>query len=215
MWAVVATSLWLRSDRKITGDKNESSPLEDIKNDLITTNRWEREVATHRQINTDNVDKLKSDIRNYVLNNVFSLAKQMVGTKDKEKILDILIVFFSGIGDVFDINDVGLKSELDRFIAYKDAKKDIEVKQQRVNKRKRVLIQTHIRKTQQLTYGLNSSIMFRSLYRTIPEIRTAVPLQFHQSLESIERVADKFLTEMLNNLDKDWSKIIKVDMNEL
>lgn len=196
--------------------QKQISILEDIKANLIVMHDCERNVAINKNVTipAENIKKLKTDIYNYVTNIEQSLFKQITDVSSKEKVLDALIKFFVGIGDVFDINNLGLKNELQNNDTYKLAKADIAVKQQQL-KKKKILIQSHVRKANLLTYGLNSSIVFRNLYRTNAEFRKIIPLQFNQNLESVERVTEKFLSEMLNNLDKDWENIITIDTNEL
>lgn len=201
-----------------TQRKENIQVLDDIKSDLINVNACERKVAnkkTQKQYAAESTKKLRSDFSQYIMGNLPSLLKGFTDTSNKERILDSLIRFFVSISDIMDSNGYGLKNDLSNCTTYTNAREDISRKQHRLNKKRKVLVQTNIRKVELLTYGLNSAILFRHIYRSVPKIQEVMPLQFSMMMESIERVAEKLLTEMLNNLDVDWVKIIKIDFDEI
>ena len=214
----IGGALWFVGVKIAKRAANNISPLEDIKADLVTIDKCQREVAvkkTHEQYSAESTKKLRSDFSEYITESVPSLLKGFADTSNKERILDSLISFFVGISDILDSNDYGLKYDLSDCTTYANAMEDIAKKQHRLDKKGRVLTQKNIRKVKLLTYGLNSVILFRQIYRSVPKFQEVVPLQFSMMLEGVERVAEKLLAEMLNNLDVDWQKIIKIDFDEI
>ncbi|MFC1933863.1 hypothetical protein ACFLXX_01760 [Chloroflexota bacterium] len=198
--------------------EEEVNLLNDIKAALITLNNCEKEVATKKAqkgLSMKKMNKVKADFRDYITTTGIPLLTNIGLFSTKEQMLDSLIKFFVGCGDVLDSNDYGLKFELADIAEYNNAKEDIAQKQVKLKTRKRSLIQTHIRKAMILAYGLNSVIVFRYIYRSSPEFQKAIPIQFNMMVESVERVGEKILSEMLNNFDSDWEKIIKIDFNEI
>ncbi|MFC2021243.1 hypothetical protein ACFLU1_05635 [Chloroflexota bacterium] len=204
--------------RDLKKESKEIDYLNDIKVDLITLNKQERGVATKKaqqNIAPGKKSKIKADVKEFIMTKGLDLFTGIEALLIKEQIVDRLIQFFTGIADVFDANGVGIKLDLNAITEYTDAKEDIAKKQLKLNKNKRIMIQTHIRKVNNLTYGLNNVIMFRHMYRSSPDFQKSIPLQYNLMLEGLEREGDKFLNEMLNNLDKDWEKVIKIDYNEV
>jgi len=198
--------------------KQEVNLLGDIKSDLITLNKYEKEVATKKskkRMSSAELNKIKCDFQNYITNTVIPLFTNISTLPSKEQMLDSIIKFFIGVGDILDSNGYGLKENLVNITEYNSAKEDIANKQLRLRKKNRILIQKHIRKAMLLNYGLNSVIIFRNIYRSSPEFRVNIPLNYNTMVESAERVGDKFLTGMLENLDADWEKIITINFNEI
>ncbi len=192
--------------------------LDDIKSDLINVNACEREVAnkkTQKQYSAESTKKVRSDFTQYITGSAQTLLKSFTDTSDKERVLDSLIKFLVDISDILDSNDYGLKSDLSGCMAYINAREDIALKQHRLGKKKKVLTQKNIRRVKLLTYGLNSTILFRHIYRSVPKVQEVVPIKFSMMLEGVERVGEKLLAEMLNNLDADLGKIIKIDFDEI
>ena len=202
-------------------DKTETiNALQEIKNDLIILDKYEKEAARKKdilKISSSDRDKIKSDLGNYITNTGEPLLMGIASTSNKEQILDNIIKFFVGIADIFDSNNYGIKRDLvsKEYAEYNIAQENIAKKQLQLSRRKRVLRQKHIHQVMLLTYGLNSVIIFRNLYRLSPGFRKAMPVKYNMMLESVEREGRKFLRDMLENLDKDWRKIIKMDSGEV
>ena len=183
--AIVSALLW--AVRDIKKQSKEADYLNDIKSDLITLDKYERETATKKaqnKIPINKKDKIKNDIKDFIATKGLSLFTDIESLPAKEQILDRIIQFFTGIGDIFDANEHGLKSDLLSNAEYTNAKEDIANKQLILRKKKRIMIQTHIRKAMLLTYGLNSVIMFRRIYRSSPDFQKTIPIQYNMMVDT-------------------------------
>src|SRR3972149_1288695 len=191
--AIVFALIMAIRDVKKQTIKQEVNLLGDIKSDLITLNKYEKEVATKKGKKRISSAKIKYNFENYITNTAIPLFTNISTLPSKEQLLDSIIKFFVGVGDILDSNGYGLKEDLAIITEYNSAKEDIAIKQLRLRKKNRVLIQEHIRKAMLLNYGLNSVIVFRNIYRSSPEFRENIPLNYNTMIESAERVGDTFL----------------------
>ena len=59
-----------------------------------------------------------------------------------------------------------------------------------------------------LTYGVNSVIIFRHIYRQSSDFRKRVPDSVNLFVENAEKEGRDYLRQMLEHLDEDWEKLI-------
>lgn len=194
-----------------------SKLLAEIKDELISINKCEREIAISKgkqKYTVDNTAKLRKDFMEYIQGYIPKLTDGLSDMSRKQRVLDILLSFFTGISDVLDVDGFGLKKDLVSLSKYTKIEHEIATKQQKLNKKKRALIQKNIHNVRLLTYGQNSSILFRYIYHAMPTAKL-MPVQYSLMLEGIERESEQMLTEMLNNLDIEWENILKIDTDKI
>lgn len=209
-------------------EEHNTRPLQDIKKDLLMISTYERDVATEKanqkcpkktaeQIYEDWCSIRGRDFHKFIV----SIIQSVVVNHD----LDPLINFFKEIGDILDSNGYGLKVELQKNEAYKSYRMDVA--QKRLNlkagKKKSTIIQKNIDRVYSLTYGLNSSIVLRAIFNSMPKaMLEAMPEAKRKALavirvtfESIETETDKVLNAMLNDLEKEWKVTISGQQRRL
>lgn len=207
---VIAVILFRRASKlpelKNVGSKSDS-PLEDIKNDLITMNNIQREAA---QIKAKEhcPDEIATQIYKdflEVFGDIWSFTLNITNEIAQKHQIDPLVAFFKKVGDILDSNQYGLKNELQNNKAYKAANEDLMRKRVALNlgKKTKAIVQRNIDHAKEVSYGLNSSIILRGVLAE-PKYRELMPAQIKTTLEGIEAAIEKSLNAMLNDLEKEW-----------
>lgn len=195
------------------GNKNL---LDDIKAVLIEIDTCERNAAVRKSKQTHSRDIAKRVIEDMaeVHGDLMTFFASMLENVLEKHNIDYLINFFAKTAGIMDTEDYGLKAELSNNTAYTKLGLDLTKKRVRlrVRKKKRPLIEKNIDRICALTYGVNSSIIFREVVKALPEAKS-VPREIMVALESMESVMRKLLPKMLNDLDNEWK--VTVNINEL
>lgn len=217
-WFIVTLVYILRhKDELRHSTENTTNPLEDIKSDLITMNSCERDVATKKAEQAFPPEvALKVQNRFSVLFGsdmvtfAMSLAQDIIGNRDIEP----LIKMFKTFGDILDSTDYGLKQILKDNILYETCRVDLAKKRLKLtkNKTKNLIIQKNINRAVDLIYGLNSSIIIRSVLRSLPDEYLTIMTPIIIALQGIESQTEKTLNMMLNNLESEWRVTINAQL---
>jgi len=201
-----------------------------IKSDLTNMNIIERQKATEKAQHL-----CLADIAGHIIDDLSALFGMGVTTNSPLNIADIkkkaseipliqraivnndrgaLVEYFKKWGGAFDSNKFGLKMILSLDDNYELARANLaqdRVKLKvRVSEEKNKIIQDNIDRVKDLSYGLNSFILLRSVLKSAPEQKQEkVPPETRIILESAEAISEKFLRIALDDLEKDWSKLGK------
>jgi len=212
--AGVAIYGWRYGNRLIK-EENENL-LDEIKSVLIEIDTCEKDAAVRKGKQTHSRDIAKRVIEDAadVLGDLMPFLTSMLENVLGKGNIDYPINFFAKIAGIMDTEDYGLKAELSSNQDYVKLGSDLTKKRVslRVRRKKRTLIEKNIDRICTLTYGINSSIIFREVVKSMPEARI-VPREIMVALESMESAMRKLLPKMLNDLDNEWKVV--VNFNEL
>jgi len=201
-------------------DINNNLPLlEDIKSDLLNMNKIQREVANQKlkQICPEEKgNKISDDFTALFGPDLKASAVLRIKKIVENCDIDILIDFFKKFGDLLDSNDYGLKIELENNEAYKSYRIDMAKKRLglKLNKDRNAIIQKNIDRVYSLIYGLNSTILLKSILNSSPKVKEILPAQIKITLEGIEALAEQNLNIMLVDLENEWKVTITEIPNE-
>lgn len=212
IWAIITFALWRKSRGKYTVRDEESSkksPIEDIKDDLITLNSREKEAATKR-VKENYPEEIAIRIYdNFVATfggNIASIITNVIKGIVQKRNTDPLIEFFKKLGDILDSVSFGLKSLLVDDNLYKATLEDLAKKRLKVkgDKNKKATIQSNIARVRDLSYGLNSSVILRGVLSHLPPERLKLLSVIIVNLEGIEKSMETTLNAMLDDLENEW-----------
>lgn len=192
------------------------SELEDIKTDLLNMNMCQRDVALKKA-----QQACPEEIAMQICNDFIALFGKDIGTFTTSLIerivsgrtIDAIVEFFKTSGDILDNNQYGLKVELEENELYRSSRMDLAQKRLKlkVRKKKGAIIQKNIDSVCSLSYGLNSSILVRSILSTNPKLKGLVPAEIRIAVEGIETATEKTLNTLLNDLDNEWKMTKKIN----
>lgn len=181
-------------------------PLADIKSDLVNMNTIERETATKKAkqpCDNKTAIQIRDDFFTLFDMNIDTFGQSLMGEVLTKHDVEPIIDFYKKIGDILDANDYGLKTELENHESYQQARLDLAKTRVtlREPEKRNAKIQTNIDRVRSLSYGLNSCILLRGILHSAPELREQIPAIVRVTLESVETIAEKVLSEMVNNLE--------------
>ena len=193
----------------------ESKLLDEIKSLLVEIDECERDAATRKGKQKFKRGVIEQITKNAVeiYGNLFSFLTSMVDNVLGEGNIDYLIGFLAQFGDIMDAEDCGLKSELSGTETYTKLNTDLAKKRANLEgrRKKRDIIEKNIDRVRALTYGVNSSRVFREVIKSIPEAKN-LPRYIMVRLESMEAAMQRLLPKMLRTLDTEWKKVeVKID----
>jgi len=188
----------------------ESKLLDEIKALLVEIDACERNAAIKKgkqKCPRKAIEQITKDAVE-IYGNLFSFITSMVDNVLGEGNIDYLIGFFAQFGDIMDAEDCGLKSELSETETYSKLNTDLAKKRANLEgrKRERDIVEKNIDRVRALTYGVNSSRVFREVLKSIPEARN-LPRYIMVRLESMEAAMQRLLPKMLRTLDSEWKKM--------
>lgn len=192
----------------------QSKLLDEIKVLLVEIDACERNAAVKKgkqkcprkvieQITEDAVE---------IYGNLFSFVTSMVDNVLGEGNIDYLIGFFAQFGDIMDAEDYGLKAELSETQTYSKLNTDLAKKRANLERGKsEAIIEKNVDRVRALTYGINSSRVFREIIKSNPEAKN-LPTEIMVKLESMEAAMQRLLPKMLRTLDSEWKKVeVRID----
>lgn len=116
------------------------------------------------------------------------------------------------MGALLDDHHIGLKEALENDEAYKRLKIELAEKRLDINltdKKKRRIIQDNIKKISEMIYGFNSYLRTREISRGNPK----APVQARINLEHMETDVENTLNDLLLNIQIDWNRDLKIEVN--
>lgn len=214
---MVGGALWFIGIRLAKSETTKTSPLEDIKSNLITMNTIQREVATKKgalPYSKKIAEQVGDDFMALFGSDVLTFATSLIQTILTNRNVDPLVDLYKKFGEIIDSNTGGLKVDLENNESYKTARMDLAQKRLklRVSKRKNRIIQSNIDRTSTLIYGSNSYIVLRGIFR-LAKGKKIVPTELIVTMEGMEFAIEKTLNTMLNDLENEWK--VTVNENEL
>lgn len=182
--------------------------IQDVKSNLINIDAHERYAAidkSKQQCPLDTVKQVKKDFV-AMYGDIKSFIKALIENVVINRNIDYLISFFKKTADILDKNDYGLKLELSTNELYKQSQTDLAQKRAKLklSRKKKAIIQENIERICLLTYGVNSSIVFRGIIKSFPEAVENMPIEMMTILESAEAEMRKLLTKMLDDIEVKW-----------
>lgn len=210
-WFVATIVYLVRHRHDTSNDRKQevTNTLEEVKSDLIALNEHERNAASVKaktSCSNDTAIQIHDDFTEIFGVGITSPVTTTLQEIVHKNSVDPLITFFKKFGDILDSNGYGLKAELENNDSYKSSRMSVAQKRLklRVGKKRNRILQKNIDRVRSLSYGLNSSILFRSVLGSLPESKGKLLAQFRVTLEGIESVAEQTLNTMLNDLDSEW-----------
>ncbi len=180
--------------------------LEDIKSDLATMRMCERETATRKAETPCSRETAKYIVDDYTV--LFEAFQAQLPDVVTEGNFDALVEYSRRFGDMLDDNEYGLKSDLEYNETYRSSRMDLAQKRPilRMSRRKRAIVGANIDRVCSLSYGMNSHILFRGILSSVPEARAEASAELRVVLQGIEATLDRALNDVLEDLERDWSK---------
>ena len=158
-----------RHEREHDNEERVVNLIEEIKQSLVTLNAYERDAATLRAkmpCSRDTAIQIHDDFVEIFGDNVVNPIRSVLQEIVHKNSVDPLIAFFKKSGDILDSNKYGLKMALEEDDLYKSSRTDLSQSRVRLkmsNKKKRTT-QKNIDRVRSLSYGLNSSVILRSVF---------------------------------------------------
>lgn len=217
---IIALIFIIIGQLRINNEKSAIILIDDIKSDLVTLNAQEKESAIARGSKpcpSEIAKQICDDFVSIFGSNIIILVKNMLIAMVNKESVDPLIAFFGKSGDILDSNKYGLKEELEKDELYKSTRTDLIQKQSSLNigrKRKRI-VKENVKRLRLFSYGINSSVLLRSVLDSSLSTKAIMPTEIKVVMESIETVGEQNFTNVLDELDTEWSKISKKTKSEI
>jgi hypothetical protein len=211
IWFTATVVYLIRHRHDTSNDRKQggTNTLEEVKSDLIALNEHERSAASIKAktpCSNDTAIQIHDDFTEIFGVGIISLITTTLQEIVRKNSVDPLITFFKQFGDILDSNGYGLKAELENNDPYKSLRMGVAQRRLklRIGKKRNRILQKNIDRVRSLSYGLNSSILFRSVLGSLPETKNKMLGESRVTLEGLESVAEQTLNTMLNDLDNEW-----------